>query len=83
MRKLMRKVAILAALGIAAPAWAQTGTDAKDTATEKKTETKKKTTHKKKGAAGEAKKKTTKKTTTETKEDSSGKMGAPSDQTPK
>ena len=73
MRKLMRKVAILAALGIAAPVWAQSAAaDGKDTATEKKTETTKKTTKKKKGAAGEMKKKTTKKTTTEMKKDGSG-----------
>jgi hypothetical protein len=47
MRKLIRKIAILSALALAAPAWAQSSTsttkeDAKDTATEKKAQTKKK-----------------------------------------
>lgn len=38
MQKLMRKLAVLAALGLAAPAWAG---DAKDTATEKKADVRK------------------------------------------
>jgi len=53
MRKLIRKVAILAALGLAAPTWAQTATgeakDAQDTATEKKAETKRAARNKKPG----------------------------------
>ena len=53
MQKLMRKVAILAALGLATPVWAQTAADAKDTATEKKAETRK-AVRKKKKAAGES-----------------------------
>jgi len=43
-RKLMRKIAVLTALGLAAPTWAQTTSpsgDAKDTATEKKAKAKK------------------------------------------
>ncbi|HEX9399573.1 MAG TPA: hypothetical protein VF912_05635 [Anaeromyxobacter sp.] len=50
MRKLIRKVAILAALGLAAPAWAQSAMDdAKDTATEKKADAKKTARSKKPG----------------------------------
>lgn len=69
MRKLIRSVAVLAALGVAAPVWAQTATSDKadkDSTTEKKTTTKMEKKHHGKKAS------TKKKTTTETKKDSSG-----------